>query len=40
MSRRFDHGGHNGVPETKGNAKSIFTAMWPPFFENETYCDG
>ena len=34
VSRWLDHGGHYGVPvetETKRNAGSTFTAMWPPF---------
>ena len=30
VSRRFDHGGHDGVPigtETNGNVRSMFTAI-------------
>ena len=41
VSRRFDRGADDGVPvetETNGNPGSIFTAMWPPFFKNVTYC--
>ena len=33
----LDHGGHGNEPvetEPKGKAKPIFTAMWPPIFEN------
>ena len=36
VSRRFDHGGHGGMPVetgTKGNPRSIFTAWWPLFFK-------
>ena len=41
VTRRFDHGGHDGVPvetETKGNARSLFTAMWPLLFNKVAYC--
>ena len=34
VSRRFDHDGHDGVPveaEAKGNARSIFAVIRPPF---------
>ena len=38
--RARGHGGVKGETETKGKARSIFTAMRPPSFENETYCKG
>ena len=43
VSRRFDHGGHDGVPVetgTKENPRLIFTALWPPFLKNVRYCKG
>ena len=36
VSKRFDHGGHDGIPvdtKTKGNASSFVSAMWSPFFK-------
>ena len=33
------YGGVRIETETKGNSRSIFTAVWPPF-ENVTYCKG
>ena len=43
VSKWFDHGGQDGKPfetETKGNARSVFTATRPPFFQNVTYYEG
>ena len=44
-NRWFVHGKHSDVPvetETIGNLRSFFLRqyMWPPMFENVTYCKG
>ena len=42
-NRGFDYGGYGVVQvetETKGNERSILTAILPPFFENVTYRKG
>ena len=43
VTRWYVHGGHDGISveiENKGNVRSNFTAMWPPFFKNAAYCKG